>query len=89
MYNLGSFIFIKSDDEQNLFTLIKDLLFRGYKILGFLEKFPSPPNFHLTSLSFENIGFFISMFYFEFQHLYSQWQESKTSNIKPVTVKEV
>ena len=33
--------------------------------------------------------FYFNGFYFEFQKLYSHWKESKDSNIKPVTVKEV
>ena len=36
-----------------------------------------------------SIYFLFQWFYFEFQQLYSQWQESKDTNIKPVTVKEV
>ena len=35
------------------------------------------------------IIFYFNGFTSKFQQLYSQWQESKDSNIKPVTVKEV
>ena len=47
----------------------------------------------MTCLSYSVIRevavFLFQWFYFEFQQLYSQWQESKDSNIKPVTVKEM
>ena len=33
--------------------------------------------------------YFFERFYFEFQQVYSQWQEITDSNIKPVTVKEL
>ena len=39
---------------------------------------------------YHNKSFFLfQWFYFEFQQLYSQWHESKDSNIKPVTDKEM
>ena len=45
-------------------------------------------------LKFTKVGkyfmqFLFQWFDFEFQQLYSQWQESKDSNIKIVSVKEV
>ena len=40
------------------------------------------------SLSFLYFFYKCQWFYFEFQQLYSQWQESKDSNINPVTIKK-
>ena len=66
--------------------------FNGAKKLRYKLGFPW--NSFSNSLKFKNKSledkiFLFQWSYFEFQQLYSQWQESKDSNIKPVTVKEV
>ena len=42
-----------------------------------------------TNFKYHFFSLFFQWFYYEFQQLYSQWQELKDSNIKRVTVKEV
>ena len=47
---------------------------------------------HVYEYNYVDESHYISLFqryYFKYQQLYSQWQESEDSNIKPVIVKEV
>ena len=74
--------FLRALQQSKFDTSSVNKIYNHRNLLGKFTRF-------YNLVGFREWRFFFQWLSMEFQNLYSQWQESKDSNIKPVTVNEV